>query len=195
MTWLPVVISGLLLGLNALTFWATRREKKYDLFLSLWKQYGSRETLDALRAVYNLWTENEGKTEKIVKEYIRRFHKKDDSLHYQRRTVSFLYQMLAFLYFHNLIPKEFRKEWLGFNLGAIAVLHPIETIAMKKILNKQAKFPDLLDMKGIESIDFRRMFELYNTAGRRKKKDPLVELDELIRLQLLARSSVPYGIK
>jgi hypothetical protein len=157
-----IAISTVALGFSAAAYLSTRREKKHELFLSLWKEYGSNEMLDAMRALYQLWKGCRGESAKIVDEYVNRY-RQGDSLHYQRRLVSLLYQRLAFLNEHKLIPKEFRKEWLGVSLDVIAILYPIETDAMREITKDEPELPPELDLKKVDSADQRRMFTLYNT--------------------------------
>jgi hypothetical protein len=122
--------------------------------------------LECLQEMYRLWKANGGDPDRIVGEYVERVRKGDTELHNQRRRVSFLFQKLAFLYYHRLIPPEFRREWLGFSLEAIAVLMPIETKALPQIVDGPP-FPPTLELIGVKSLDFRRMFWLYN-EGRRK---------------------------
>jgi hypothetical protein len=172
--WIPIVLSLVAILVAIASYLATRREKRYDIFLSLWQEYSSREMLACLQALYQLWFDKRGSSEQIVKEYVARYESGDLELHYQRRVVSFLFQKLAFLYYHNLIPREFRKEWLGFSLEVIAILKPIELMAMPEILKNQPPFPASLDLHEIGSKDFRRMFRLYNEA--RNKSNPPEEL-------------------
>ncbi len=160
--WLPVAMSTAALLVSAASFLGGRRARKHDLFLALWQEYGSPEMLDALMAVYRLWNERGGVSEEIAEEYVRRFSAGDLTLHERRRRVSLLFRKLAFLHHHRLIPAEFRRDLAGFDLDAIAVLHPIETQAMPRILQGEPQFPRALEADKAGSEESRRMFQLYN---------------------------------
>ena len=99
--WIPllsIVVAIPALIISGITFSAARREKRFDLFLSLWEQYSTTDMLDALLDLYGLWRYCDGDPKRITNEYIRRVSDKGDRVLYDHRwKASLLFQKLAFL--------------------------------------------------------------------------------------------------
>lgn len=167
------------IGVSLLALALTQRGKKIDSFLILWKEYSTPEMLKSLLVMYTLWNDCGGDNQKIAEAYEAKLREGDFTLHNHRRRVSLLFQQLAFMYHNRLIPRKFRKKWLGFSIGVIAILYPIETKALPNFLKGQPEFPDELDLKEISSIDFRRMFTLYNRITKQGR--PPSDFEKWIR--------------
>lgn len=167
------------IGVSILALVLTQRGKRIESFLSLWKEYSTHEMLDSLLVLYKLWNDYGGDEKKIVEAYEKKFRSGDFTLHNHRRRVSLLFQQLAFMYHNRLIPRKFRKKWLGFSIEVIAILYHIEIKALPNLWKNQPEFPDELDLTEIDSKDFRRMFTLYNIMKKRGK--PPSDFEKWIR--------------
>jgi hypothetical protein len=137
------------------------RNTRHNLFISLWQEYSSPEMFNALSMLYGLWRESQGDPSRVVDKYIESYKYRGTKLHEERRRVSHFYQRLALLKTYRLIPRRFKRRWFGLNLESVAILHPIETVAIPEML-KGPDFPPSLDTHGARSEDNIRMFEMYN---------------------------------
>lgn len=160
--WIIATGTIIAIGVSILAVWLTQRTKKFEFFLSLWKEYSTPEMLESMLELFKFWNKYGPDNDAVAKEYEKRFRDGDMVLHNHRRRVSLLYQKLAFLHDRRLIPRTFRKKWLGFTIEVIAILYPIETIALPNALKDELEFPPFLDLKDISSMDFLRLFGLYN---------------------------------
>jgi hypothetical protein len=170
------------------------RNTRHSQFTKLWEEYSSPEMLRALQTLYDLWDDCEGDADRIVDTFVERYGDSppgDTRLYAARRKVSHYFQRLAVLDAKGLIPRRFRREWFGLSMDAVAILHPIETRAMRQILPVREMPEELLPES--PSVDLNRMFGLYNRwrrMVRRRQRIP-AETGYLARLLLLGRSSLP----
>jgi hypothetical protein len=152
------------------------RNTRHNLFVSLWQEYKTPEMLESLQMFYELWDECEGDPQEIADKYVECYGGPTGGrLHEARRMVSHFFQRLALLDSTRLIPRRFRREWYGVSLDVIAVLHPIETNAMKRLVSEKV-LPSEFHLENL-SADFTRLFGMYNKWRRwikKTKKCPVI---------------------